>query len=276
MRYVFFGTPEFAVIVLQKLIDAGYAPSAIVTNPDKPMGRKKIITPPPVKQWVLHSGLKIKIFQPEKLKDIEKELHELNPDLFIVAAYGKIIPKSVLDIPKSGSLNVHPSLLPKHRGPTPIQTAILNGDEETGVSIILLDEEMDHGPILKISNFEFPINYNYTSLSGKLAELGAKLLVEVIPAWLDGRIEPVPQDDAKATYTRIYKGEDGLLDLNKSAEELDCKIRALNPEPGTYFIKNNKRIKVLEAHVEGGNLVFDVIQQEGKKPIPASNFNPNF
>ncbi|MBI5421195.1 MAG: methionyl-tRNA formyltransferase [Parcubacteria group bacterium] len=283
MKYVFFGTPDFAVTILEHLIEAGYVPSAIVTNPDRPVGRKHTITPPLVKKWILEQeGLKdIPVFQPEKLSEIKDDLAALEPDIFIVAAYGKLIPKSVLDIPKHGSLNVHPSLLPKYRGPTPIQTAILNGDKETGVTIMLLDEKMDHGQILKISKYEFPrqergspeaaiSNYDYPTLSKELAELGAKTLIDVIPDWLEGKIKPVPQDDALAIYTKIYKGEDGLLDFNKPAEELDCKVRALNQEPGTYFMKDGKRIKVLKAHVENNVLILDTIQIEGKKPMSGS------
>ena len=306
MKYVFFGTPDFAVTILRHLVGAGYIPSAVVTNPDRPVGRKHVITPPPVKQWALeHSNQLWKsdfhslIFQPQKLGEIKEQLAALEPDLFIVAAYGKLIPKSILNIPKQGSINVHPSLLPKYRGPTPIQTAILNGDEETGVTIMLMDEKMDHGATLKISNFQFPIsNYDYPTLSKVLAELGAKTLLEVIPEWLNNKISPSPQDDTKATYTRIYKGEDGLLDFTRTAEELDCQVRALNLEPGTYFMKDGKRIKILKAHIKPHNygnritvvgemgrgddgvggkevwiqckkgvLILDTIQMEGKKPM---------
>jgi len=273
MRYIFFGTPDFAVTILDHLVGAGYIPSAIITNPDRPVGRKHVITPPPVKQWILgQENLKnTPIFQPEKLSEIKEQLAALQPDLFIVAAYGKLIPKSILEIPKHGSINVHPSLLPKHRGPTPIQTAILNGDKETGVTIMLMDEKMDHGAILKMQKVNLKMQ-NYGELSKELAALGAELLIDVIPDFLSGKIRSVSQDDSESTYTRIYKGEDGLLDFTKTAEELDCQVRALNPEPGTYFIKGGKRIKVLKAHVENDELVLDVIQIEGKKPMQGGSF----
>ena len=270
MKYVFFGTSDFAVTILERLIQAGFIPSAIVTNPDRPVGRKHILTPPPVKRWLRDNTPlfkdQISVFQPIKLGEVKKDLEDLKPDLFIVAAYGKIIPKSILEIPKHGSINVHPSLLPLHRGPTPIQTALLHGDKETGVSIMLLDEAMDHGPILKNQKSKIK-NQNYGELSKELADLGAELLIEVIPEWMDGKIVPVPQDDEKATYTRIYKGENGLLDFSKSVEELDHQIRALNPEPGTYFMKDGKRIKVLKAHIDDGKLIAEIIQSDGKKPM---------
>ncbi|MEK7498278.1 MAG: methionyl-tRNA formyltransferase, partial [Patescibacteria group bacterium] len=199
MKYVFFGTPDFAVTTLRHLIEAGYIPSAIVTNPDRPVGRKHIITPPPIKQWALeHSNQLWKsdfhslVFQPQKLGEIKEQLVALEPDLFIVAAYGKLIPKSVLEIPKHGSLNVHPSLLPIHRGPTPIQTAILNGDKETGVTIMLMDEKMDHGAILKMQNVNLK-NQNYRELSKGLAMLGGELLIETIPQWIAGEFGPASQ-----------------------------------------------------------------------------------
>ncbi|MBI5152948.1 MAG: methionyl-tRNA formyltransferase [Parcubacteria group bacterium] len=272
MKYIFFGTPDFAVTILERLIEAGYVPSAIVTNPDRPVGRKHTITPPPIKQQLLRLNLNSLIFQPEKLSEIREQLAALQPDLFIVAAYGKLIPKSILEIPKHGSINVHPSLLPKYRGPTPIQTAILNGDQETGVTIMLMDEKMDHGAILKNEKSNIK-NQNYGELSKELAILGAGLLIETIPKWMNGEINQEPQDDSQATYTRIYKGEDGLLDFNKIAEELDCQVRALNPEPGTYFIKDGKRIKVLKAHVENEKLILDTIQIEGKKPVSGNFLN---
>ena len=159
MKFVFFGTPEFAAIILEKLIKAGFIPEAVVCNPNQPVGRKKIITSPPVKQVILNleSGIKnkIKILQPEKLLDIKSQLSVVNCQLFVVAAYAKILPKEILEIPRLGTIGVHPSLLPKYRGATPIQTAILNGDEITGTTIFLIDEKMDHGAI--IANSEFRI-----------------------------------------------------------------------------------------------------------------------
>ncbi|MDE1970346.1 MAG: methionyl-tRNA formyltransferase [Patescibacteria group bacterium] len=270
MRYVFWGTPEFAVIILRGLIDGGYIPSAVVTNPDKPVGRKHIITPPPIKQYVdeycLRTGVVIPILQSEKIHDIAEQLRAFIPDIFIVAAYGKLIPPSILDIPAKGSINVHPSLLPRYRGPTPIQTSLLNGDKKSGVSVMLLDKQMDHGPILM--QREAPIEkQNYLELSKEFAEMGAQLLLEAIPKWIEGKIQPISQNDNEATFTRIYTREDSFLDLTSSIEMLDRQIRALNPEPGTYVIKNGKRIKILKAHIAHDVLVLDTIQHEGKKAM---------
>ncbi len=188
------GTPEFAVPSLKKLIEnKDFEILAAITAPDKPVGRKQALTPPPIK--ILAQKNKISVLQPEKIKTIELEIKNLKPDLIIICAYGKIIPQSILDIPKFGSLNVHPSLLPKYRGPSPIQWAILEGEEETGVSIMLVDEKMDHGPI--IANLKFKIanlKFTYKELSEKLTELGAQLLIETIPQWINKEIKPKIQD----------------------------------------------------------------------------------
>jgi methionyl-tRNA formyltransferase len=236
MNIVFWGTPEFAAIILDILIKNNYLPVAVVTAPDKPVGRKKILTPPPVK--VLAQKHNLFILQPEKLKEnfnFKSEILNLKPDLFIVAAYGLILPKEILDIPKYGSLNIHPSLLPKYRGASPIQATILNGDKITGVTIILMDEKMDHGPILARRKLEIQNSkITYPELTEKLAKLGAELLIETLPKWIKGGIKPISQDDSKATYTKIIKKEDGKINWQKSAEEIERMIRAYSPWPGTY------------------------------------------
>jgi methionyl-tRNA formyltransferase len=211
LKIVFLGTPEFGAIILEKLIKANFKPVLVVTSPDKPVGRKQTLTPPLVK--VVAQKYKIPILQPEKILNLKPQISNLQPDLIVVAAYGQILPKEILDIPKYGSLNVHPSLLPKYRGSSPIQYAILNGDKETGVTIILLDEKIDHGDILAISNFESQIS-NLTSgeLSKELANFGAELLVKTIPKWMKAEIKPRPQDNSKATYTKNFKKEDGKID----------------------------------------------------------------
>lgn len=254
MKYIFFGTPEFAAIVLEKLIDAGYIPEAIICNPDEPVGRKQILTPPPVK--VLVEKFNISIFQPankSELLAINYKLSAIRPDLAIIAAYGKIIPKEVLDIPRLGFLNIHGSLLPAYRGASPIQYAILNGDKNTGITIMKVDEEMDHGAI--ISNYEFLISKldTYESLSQKLAILGAELLIKIIPDYISGKIESIEQNHLKATYTKILKKEDGRIDWSKSAEEIERMARAFYPWPMAWTIWNNKILKILEATVLNGN-----------------------
>ena len=283
MKYVFFGTPNFAAIILEKLISAGFIPEAVVCNPDKPVGRKKIITPPPVKQRILNleSGIKnkIKILQPEKLSDIKSQLSDVNCQLFIVAAYAKILPKEILEIPRLGTIGVHPSLLPKHRGATPIQTAILNGDEITGTTIFLIDEKMDHGAIIANSEFRIQnLEWNYETLMKKLAELSADLLIEILPNIEEKIKNAMPQNESQATYTKKFKTEDAYIepiDLEKAqngsanspqvAVQIERKIRALNPEPGVFTIINDKRIKLLESKISDNKLKLIKIQKEGKK-----------
>jgi len=253
MRLVFIGTPEFGAIILEGLVNSKYKPVLVITEPDKPVGRKQILTPSPVK--LMAQKYSIPIEQPTKIENCKLKIENLKPDLIVVAAYGKIIPKSILDIPQYGCLNVHPSLLPKYRGPTPIQYAILNGDEETGVTIILMDEKIDHGPILGQRELEFPIsNFQFPNLHDKLAELGVKLLIDTIPNWVNGKIKPKPQDESKATYTKILKKEDGRIDWKKSAQEIERQIRAFNPWPGSFtfwpILKGTLiRVKILKARI---------------------------
>jgi methionyl-tRNA formyltransferase len=277
MNYVFFGSPEFAAIILRKLIEAGMPPTALVCNPDRPVGRKQIVTPPATKRVISEGGLvnSITLLQPEDLKAISSKLKAYHADLFIVAAYAKILSPELLAVPKFGALGVHPSLLPKYRGTTPIQFAMLNGEKETGVTIYVLDPKVDNGPI--VANRKAPIAHRtYTELMQELAELGGDLLVEVIPKFLKGEIKPVPQDGSQATYTKKLKTEDGFVPLRvlrsaesggREAETVWRKIRALNPEPGVWTIdERGKRVKLLEAEVRDGKLVITKIQEEGKLP----------
>ena len=279
MKFIFFGTPEFAAIILEKLIQAELMPEAVICNPDKPTGRKQIITPPPVKVLAQKYGLTI--YQPKDKNELLEIIKKLQPDLAIVAAFGMLFPKEILAVPKYGFINIHPSLLPKYRGPTPIQTAILNGDEKTGVSLFLIDEEMDHGPILAKRELEFPIsNFQFPILSQKLAELGADLLIETLPDFVVGKITPLPQNESQATYTKKFSTQDAYIepkDLEEAQEkggdkavEIDRKIRALNPEPGTFTLSLSKgglkRTKLLEAKIIDGKLKITKIQVEGGKP----------
>lgn len=256
---------------MEALIKNGYNVVAVVTNPDEPFGRKNILTPPPVK--VLAQKHKILVLQPENLKDpnFKKELPEA--DLFIVAAYGKLIPKEILDMPKYGALNIHPSLLPRWRGPSPIQSTILAGDKETGVTIIKMDELMDHGPILAkrelvIFNSQFSIpKTTYQKLHDTLAKLGAELLMETLPRWLKGEITLVPQDNSpqdnsKTTHSKILKKDDGRINWSRPAEEVERMIRAFNPWPGAwtlwpsdkkiYRLRIEKAVVTDDEPVEGG------------------------
>ena len=279
MKFIFFGTPEFAAIILEKLIQAELMPEAVICNPDKPTGRKQIITPPPVKVLAQKYGLTI--YQPKDKNELLEIIKKLQPDLAIVAAFGMLFPKEILAVPKYGFINIHPSLLPKYRGPTPIQTAILNGDKETGVSLFLIDEEMDHGPILAKRELEFPIsNFQFPILSQKLAELGADLLIETLPKYINSEIKPQAQDESQATYTKKFSTQDAYIepkDLEIAQEkggdkaiEIERKIRALNPEPGTFTLSLSKgglkRTKLLEAKIIDGRLKITKIQVEGGKP----------
>ncbi len=274
MKYIFFGSPDFAAIILEKLVKAGMPPAALVCNPDRPVGRKKIITPPPTKVIATN----FEIFQPEKLDaDFLNKLRELNADFYIVAAYAKILKKEVLDIPKLGVIGVHPSLLPKYRGASPIQSAILNQESETGIDLFMIDEKVDNGPVLATSYAKISPNTGYKELEKQLAELGADLLIETLPKFIKGEIKARPQDDSQATYTKKFKTEDGFVDYEmlkqaqegklNIAKEIDAKIRALSIEPGAYTIKGGKRIKLLKSEIKDNSLRIIELQIEGKTPV---------
>ncbi len=208
-------------------------------------------------------------------------------DLMVVGFYGKILPKKMLEKPKFGALNVHPSLLPKYRGSSPVQTTILNGERETGVTIIQMDEEVDHGPILATREFSI-YNFQFSNGIGKpttpelyeiLWGLGGDLLLETIPKWIAGEITPQKQDHSKATYTKKLTREDGRIDWSKPAVYIERQIRAYYPWPGAYTFWKGKRVKILKAHVERGKLVIDKLQMEGKKPTTLREFmlgHPDF
>ena len=277
MRYIFFGTPKFAAIILEKLIKAGHIPSAVICNPDKPVGRKKIITAPEIK--LIAQKYNIKVFQLKNLEigNWKLEIDEIKPDFAIVAAYSQIIPKEILKIPQLGTIGVHPSLLPKYRGASPIQNAILNGDEITGTTLYLMDEKIDHGPILAKRELEFPIsNFQFSKLYNALAELSADLLIETLPNIEEKIKNATMQNESQVTYTKKIAIKDAFIkpdDLEKAqnkggkiALEIEQKIRALNPEPGTFTFINNKRVKILESKIVEGKLKLTKIQVEGKKP----------
>ncbi len=245
---IFFGTPLFAVPALEALVKNGYSIVGVVTRPDEPAGRNQILTPPPVK--IAAERLGIPVFQPEGFdaKHFAEEIPAA--ELFIVAAYGKIIPQSILNLAPRGTLNIHPSLLPKWRGPSPIQSAIMAGDEHTGVSIMLLDELMDHGPIVAQRTVPLPPRATYPLLHDTLAELGAIMLIETIPPYLAGKIKPVMQNDEQATFSKILKRNDGRALWDRPAESIDRMVRALNPWPGVWTIWPGTiiyRLKIEEA-----------------------------
>jgi methionyl-tRNA formyltransferase len=271
-KFAFFGTPRFAEIILERLIQNGFVPSALICNPDRPVGRKKVITPPPTK--LLAQKHNIPISQPEKLEIRNLRLEIGKVDFALAAAYGKIIPKDIISTFPKGMIGVHPSLLPKYRGASPIQTAILNGEKETGITLFLIDEKTDHGKIIAQNTITITSNDNYNSLEEKLAEIGAELAIKTIPDYIDGKIITEEQNHTEATLTKKFETEDGFvsseaLQLAFNGEksfELHKKICALNPEPGVWTLQNGKRIKLLESKLKDGKLILKKIQIEGKTP----------
>ena len=288
IRFAFFGTSHIAVFILDALKEAGLVPSLIITPPDKPKGRGLALQECAAKTWALSN--KIEILQPEKL-DSEFSSRLLATgyklDVAIVVDYGKILPRTVLGIPKRGFLNVHPSLLPRLRGPSPIRSAILNDEKETGVSILVVDEEMDHGPIVAQKRIIIPNWFNSPEHSGgdppRLSELeeilmqeGGRLLAQILPQWVRGGIGAHEQNHDIATYSEKIEKEDGLLDLSADTYKNLLKIRAYEGWPGTYafFERAGKKIRVaiLDAHIENNSLVIDRVKPEGKREMSYAEF----
>jgi methionyl-tRNA formyltransferase len=253
LRIIFFGTAELACASLEALHRAsGFEMIAIVTQPDKPRGRKMEVQPSAVKSLAVHLGLAV--LQPKRARDESflTEIRTLAPHLLIVVAYGQILPKTLLDIPKYGCLNVHTSLLPKHRGAAPIQWAILDGDTETGVTIMKMDAGLDTGPILTQEKTTIGPNETSETLHDRLAEIGARLLVTTISPYIDGRISPVPQPEG-ATYARKIDKSDGAIDWTEPAEIIARKIRAFTPWPGAFsFVETSaakRMLKIWQAEI---------------------------
>lgn len=253
MRMIFMGTPEFAVPSLKALIESEDEVVAVVTQPDKPKGRGLDIASPPIKVLAEEHG--IPVLQPQKIRTYEffNNLKNLSPDLICVVAYGKILPKNILDLPPCGCTNVHASLLPKYRGAAPINWAIIRGEKLTGITTMKLDEGMDTGDMLL--RREIPIDYEDTgeTLSEKLSEIGAKVLIETIRLLKEGRLNPIPQDHSQATYAPMLKKEDGTIDWEKSAEEIRSLIRGALPWPGAFTSLEGKLFKIYKARVVGGD-----------------------
>jgi methionyl-tRNA formyltransferase len=298
-KIVFMGTPEFAVASLRTLIQEGYEIAAVVTQPDRPVGRKRVLTPTPVKAEALQHGLTV--WQPEKLRtsDTVDDIHALQPDLIVTAAYGQILPKAVLDIPRLGCINVHGSLLPKYRGGAPIQRSIMNGETVTGVTIMYMAEGMDTGDM--ISRVEVPIGAddNAGTMFVKLSEAGADLLRRTLPDIIAGRVEAVPQSHDEATYAPNLKREDERIDWTRPAEQIANQVRGLVPFSGAFTTWNGEVFKVwacwpepaaageaaavpgtvlaagtdsLRIQTGQGILSLLEVQPAGKKAMPASEF----
>lgn len=287
------GSPDFAIPTLQTLAQH-FKVVGVVTQPDRPAGRGRILTPPPIK--LLADELDLPIIQPKRLSEPQamQQLHEWGPDVIVVSAFGQILKQEVLNLPQHGCVNLHASLLPRWRGAAPIQAAILNGDHETGVTIMKMDLGVDTGPIL--SQRTVPIKSDDTAgtLSQRLADLGANLLYETLPKYLASIIALHPQNDQFATYAPLLKKEDGQLDFNQPAIYLARQVRAYNPWPGTYVYWNNEILKIHEAHAIHGNeaiagstgiidglpalatgagwLILEEVQPAGKKAMPGKIF----
>lgn len=294
IKTIFFGTPDFAVKTLKALIK-NTSVLATITQPDKKVGRKQKIVFSPIKKIAQENN--ILVLQPNKIKDptFLLQIKKLDPDLIVVAAYGKIIPKTILDIPKYGCINIHASLLPKYRGASPIQTAILNGEKETGITLILMNEKMDEGDIIAKATEKI---YNYDTsetLHNRLSPLGMKLLIKILPEYLDKKILPKPQNHNLATYAKIIKKEDGKIDWQQKASKIDQQIRAFTPWPSAFTFIDQQRFKILKAKpinsdpkqsnglifasdekiaiaCQNSYLLIDKWQPEGKKPINTKDY----
>jgi methionyl-tRNA formyltransferase len=247
VRAVFMGTPQFAATILESLLRGSCEVLAVYTQPDKPAGRGRPVVFPPVKKLALER--QIPVIQPESFKssEVKEKLASFRPELVIVAAFGSILPPEVLSLPEFACLNVHPSLLPRHRGPSPVANTILCGDELTGVTVMLMDTGLDTGPILAQRKVGISFMDTTGSLSSKLANVGGALLLEALPKWLGGELTPHAQDESQATYSKLITGEDAEIDWHLSALELWRRVRAYNPWPSCYTWCQGKRLNIHKA-----------------------------
>ena len=291
-RIIFMGSPDFSLPVLQALSNA-YDVVGVVTQPDRASGRGRELKAPPVKTLALELG--IPVMQPEKLRQLEamEQLQAWRPDLIVVAAFGQILKKDVLYLPRFGCINVHASLLPRWRGAAPINAAILHGDEETGITIMQMDVGLDTGPMLTQRSIRLTREDTAGSVFEKLSTLGADLLIETLPDYVSGKIKPIPQPEEGVTYAPMMKKEEGLLDFSRPAEELERRVRAFNPWPGAFMDFEGTLLKIHRARVEagvasvgerliyrdqpaigaaGGILILEDVQPAGKKPMSGKSF----
>jgi methionyl-tRNA formyltransferase len=297
LRIIFMGSPDFALPSLHFLAEK-YRIVGVFTQPDKPAGRGRAMKPPPVK--LLAQELDLPVFQHRRLKDPEamQDLYNLKPDLIVVAAFGQLLRKDLLDMPRFGCINVHASLLPRWRGAAPVQAAILNGDEKTGATIMLMDSGIDTGPILTHRSIYIRSDDTAGSLSERLSRVGAELLIETLPEYINGELKPRPQDelDEAPTYAPMLRKEDGVLDFTRSAEELEQQVRAFHPWPGAYFNWLGNILKIHRARYSDispgellpgntlvhenlpavtaspGILILEEVQPPGKKPMDGAAF----
>jgi methionyl-tRNA formyltransferase len=280
-QMAFWGSSEFSVFCLEKLKSLNCLPALIITTPDQPQGRGLKLEANPVKTWAIQNN--IEYLTPAKLdSDFSLKLSTFNFQLFLVASYGKIIPKAVINLPKQGTLNIHPSLLPKYRGPSPLQEQILNDEKDLGVSIMLIDEQVDHGPIIaqdKVFTPHWPVKY--TELEKIMAETGAKLFVKILPDWIEGKIKLQEQNHTLATFTKKVEKNDGEIDLITGDPYKNfLKIQAYNFWPQAYFFKEKDgrkiRIIIKDAEFKSGSLVVKRVLPEGKKEMNYEDFLRGF
>lgn len=294
LKIVFMGTPMFSVPILEALIEK-YDVIGVVTQPDKEVGRKRILTPTPVKECALKHN--IPVYQPKKIRKEYQEIMALNPDIIITAAYGQIVGMELLNSPKYRSINVHGSLLPKYRGGAPIQRSIMNGDKYTGITIMYMEKGMDSGDILSQRSLEIEDTDNNETVFEKMSYLGRDLLLETLPLLIEGKITPIKQNEDEVTYAYNILPEEELLDFSKDAKDVFNHIRALSPQPGAYFLLKGEKIKIFSSLVSdlthneevgsiinvskkgfmiacGNHTVLDIleIQQTGKNRISARDF----
>jgi methionyl-tRNA formyltransferase len=294
MKVVYMGTPLFAVPPLQSLITAGHEVVGVVTRIDKPAGRGKVLTPPAVKVAAMRS--EVPVFQPKRIREPESvaAIRAMGPDVIVVAAYGQILPREVLTLPKYGCINIHASLLPAYRGAAPINWAIINGETRTGVTIMQMDEGMDTGGILAQESMPIGPHDTAGDLRSKLSELGSRLLIDTLSRIESGGLTAVPQDNSKASTAPLLKKDDGLIDWTMSAREIHNRVRGLSPWPGAHGYLEGKLLKVLATDIAEGSgapgtlyeqdrdslamgtgsglLRIVTIQPEGKKPMSAAEF----
>ena len=282
LKIAYFGGEPIGVPILNELEKAGIIPGLIICNPDRPIGRKQILTSPPVKDWAVEKD--IEVWQPEDFKDENSVTEKLKGfDLFVVVAYNKILPKWLIEIPEHKTINVHPSLLPLLRGASPIRSTILNDmKDECGVTVMLMDEKMDHGPILSQEKISFEDNewpVGGSELDARLSELGGKLLAETIPKYISGEIIPKDQDHDSHTHCGRLERSVGEIELNPhnlpngdEAYKMLLKIKAFEEFPGTFFIHEGKRVKVTKAQITEGNLCLERVIPEGKQEMNFSDY----
>lgn len=293
MGILFFGTPRFAVPSLQALLEAKEEVSLVISQPDKPKGRGHLLSSPPVKELALQHG--IPVLQPARMRDPEllAQIRSCQPEFIVVVAYGRILPAEILNIPARGCINVHGSLLPRYRGAAPIQWAIINGDQETGVCTMLMDEGLDTGPVLLCDSMPIGADDTTASLFEKLAVLGAQTLVRTLRKLRAGAVVPKPQEGA-VIFAPPLKKEDGRIDWTRSAAAIARQVRGMYPWPSAYFYHGSERLKITKAHAEsgsaapglivkassgtlrigtgGGLLEIDELQPDGKKPMSAADY----